>query len=317
MGRKIAMSYQIKALRSLDVLGGMIPLPASLPNSLLLEYHAAVEDLVEQAGRHPRGTELHAVERLISKRVGQSEFGAVLSYLDGGADAAIASIIREIRNYGANGRNSATNLATFIRILLLSQIDSVWWSRILPFTSDADVPCSTELVDLEPLKSANVLEFQYCAQPAGLPTRAWKWAQHKVLPGIRPRVAGLRFTYSRPVVVAVVNQIALELAAALPPRTPRIWVTSMVRSVEHQYRLRSLGYAAVLPSSHCAGYSCDLEVSWFRRFDPHNLLARLLLERQAAGQLNVIDEGRTWHLCVNPNACEELQAAYDSQLPAR
>jgi hypothetical protein len=58
-------------------------------------------------------------------------------------------------------------------------------------------------------------------------------------------------------------------------------------------------------------------VSWFRRFDPDNLLARLLLERQAAEQLNVIDEGRTWHLCVNPNACDELQTAYDSQLRAR
>ena len=147
--------------------------------------------------------------------------------------------------------------------------------------------------------------------------RASNWVQHKVLPRIRPRIAGLRFTCSRPAVVAVVNQIALDLAAALPPRTPRIWVTSMVRSVEHQHRLRALGYPAVLPSSHCAGYACDLEVSWFRRFDPDNLLARLLLERQAAQQLNVIDEGRTWHLCVNPNACGELQTAYESQLSAR
>jgi hypothetical protein len=298
-------------------LGDMIQSPVLLPNSLLLDYRAAVEDLVEQAGRHPRASEVSAIEGLVSTRLAQPEFGAVLSHLDGGGDAAIASIIREIRDYRANERSSSTDFATFIRILLLSQIDSVWWSGTIPFTSHADVLCSTELVDLEPLKSAKVLEFQYRVQPAGLPRRASNWAQHKVLPGIRPRIAGLRFACSRPVVVAVVNQIAQELAAALPPRTPRIWVTSMVRSVEHQHRLRSLGYAAVLPSSHCAGYACDLEVSWFRRFDPDNLLARLLLERQAAEQLNVIDEGRTWHLCVNPNACEELQTAYDSQLRAR
>jgi hypothetical protein len=90
-----------------------------------------------------------------------------------------------------------------------------------------------------------------------------------------------------------------------------------VRSVEHQHRLRSLGYAAVLPSSHCVGYACDLEMDWFRRFDRENLLARLLLDRQEAGQLNVIDEGQAWHLCVSPVACEELQAAYDTQLSAR
>jgi hypothetical protein len=91
----------------------------------------------------------------------------------------------------------------------------------------------------------------------------------------------------------------------------------MVRSVEHQYRLRSLGYSAVLPSSHCAGYACDLEIGWFRQFDPDNLLSRLLVERQEAGQLNVIDEGQAWHLCVNPFACDELQAVYDGQLRVR
>jgi hypothetical protein len=111
----------------------------------------------------------------------------------------------------------------------------------------------------------------------------------------------------------VVNQIARELAAALPPRTPRPWVTSTVRSVQHQHRLRALGYAAVLPSSHCVGYACDLEMQWFRRFDHGNVLARLLLERQDAGQLNVIDEGQAWHLCVNPLARDELDAAYRAQ----
>ena len=58
-------------------------------------------------------------------------------------------------------------------------------------------------------------------------------------------------------------------------------------------------------------------MQWFRQFDRDNLLARLLIERQAAGQLNVIDEGQAWHLCVNPLACGELQAAYDAQLADR
>jgi hypothetical protein len=295
----------------------MDQVPSVLPNSLLLSYRAAVEDLVKEAGTCPRSPDSSAVEGVVARRIGQPEITAVLSYLDGGADAAAARLIRELRNYQPDARSSASDLPTFIRILLLSQIDSAWWGGTTPFTSDADVLSSTELVDLSPLRSAKVLEFQYRAQPAGLPGRARNWAQHKMLPALRPRVAGLRFTRSRPVVVAVVNQIAREFAAALPPRTPRLWVTSMVRSVEHQYRLRSLGYSAVLPSSHCAGYACDLEVHWLRQFDPDNLLARLLLERQEAGQLNVIDEVQAWHLCVNPFACDELQAAYDVQLHAR
>lgn len=290
---------------------------AALPESQLLDYRAVVDDLVKEAGRHPRPSDLPAAEGLIAKRLEQPEFTVVLSRLDGGMDVVVGRLIDEIRNYQPSVRSSASDLPAFVRIFLLSQVDSIWWARTVPFVSDADVLCSTELVDLRPLRSAKMLQFQYRAQPAGLPGRARDWAQRQVVPAVRPATAGLRFTRSRPVVVAVINQIARELATALPPRTPCLWVNSIVRSVEHQRRLRSLGYAAVLPSSHCAGYAFDLEMHWFRRFDQENLLARLLLERQEAGQLNVIDEGQVWHLCVNPLACDELQAAYDAQLGIR
>jgi hypothetical protein len=290
---------------------------SALPDSRLLCYRMAVDDLVKAASRHPRPSDLLTAEGLVARRLRQPEFTSVLSRLDGGVDAVAARLIREIRNYQPGVRSSASDLPTYIRISLLSLIDSVWWRGTAPFISDADVLHSTELVDLRPLRSAKMLQFRYRAQPTGLASRALDWAQRQALPAVRPRTSGLRFTRSRPAVVAVVNQIAHELAAALPPQTPRLWVTSMVRSVQHQHHLRSLGYAAVLPSSHCVGYACDLEMRWFRRFDRDNLLARLLLERQESGQLNVIDEGQAWHLCVNPLARDELQAAYDAQLRVR
>jgi Family of unknown function (DUF5715) len=289
-------------------------LPSVQVNSLLPSYRAVVDGVVEEATRHRRICDAIAIEGLVARHLGEPEVAAILSHVDGGADVAADSLLRELRSYQPDGRSSASDLPTFIRVLLLSQIDSVWWSQTIPFISDADVLSSTELVDLTPLTRARKLDFQYRRQPAGLTGRARDWVQHKVQPGIRPRVAGLRFTRSRPVVVAVVNQIAREFAAALPPRTPRLWVTSMVRSVEHQYRLRALGYAAVLPSSHCAGYACDLEMKWFRRFDPGNVLARLLRDRQEAGQINFIDEGKAWHVCISPHACDDLQSAYDDQL---
>lgn len=298
----------------LDVSGGTAEMSSALPNSRLLCYRMAVDDLVKAASRHPRPSDLLTAEGIVAKRLRQPEFTAVLSRLDGGVDAVADRLIRQIRNYQPGVRSSASDLPTYIRISLLSVIDSVWWRKTTPFFSDADVLRSTELVDLRPLRSAKMLQFRYRTQPTGLVGRALDWTQRQAFPAIRPHIAGLRFTRSRPAVVAVVNQIAHELAAALPPRTPRLWVTSMVRSVQHQHHLRSLGYAAVLPSSHCVGYACDLEMRWFRRFDRDNLLARLLLERQESGQLNVIDEGHAWHLCVNPLACDKLQAAYDAQL---
>lgn len=307
MGKSMKAEYRLIAAEGKD------RTPSALPDSLLPAYRAAVEDLVEEAGGHPRSSDPPIVERLLAKRLEQPEVTAVLSYLDGGVDSAADRLSHEIRDYELGARSSTSDLPTFIRILMLSQIDSAWWSGTVPFHSDTDVLDSTELLDLNPLRSAKALEFRYHAQPAGLPGRGRDWLRHKALPAVRPRVAGLRFTRSRPAVLALVNQIAREFAAATPPRTPRPWVTSMARSVEHQYRLRSLGYAAVLPSSHCAGYACDLEAVWFRRFDPDNLLARLLFERQEAGQVNVIDEGQALHFCVNPLACDELQAAYHGQ----
>jgi hypothetical protein len=288
-----------------------------LPNTLLPGYRAVVEDLVSEAGGHSRSAELTVIERLVTRCLGQPEITAVLAHLGEGADSAAARLVGELRGYQPDAGSSASDLPTFIRILLLSQIDSVWWGGTPPFTADTDVLSSAELVDLGQLRAAGALEFQYRAQSAGLPGRARDWARHKMLPARRPRVAGLRFTRSRPAVIAVVNEIARECAAALPPQAPRIWVTSLVRSVQHQHRLRSLGYSAVLPSSHCAGYACDLEIRWFRRFDPDNSLARILFERQEAGQLNVIDEGQAWHLCVSPFAGDELQDAYEGQLRAR
>jgi hypothetical protein len=256
--------------------------PSTLPNSRLADYRTAVDDVAQEATGRLGGCDLRTAERLVTERLGQQDFTSVLSRLEGGVDGVAARVASEIRNYRPSTRSSASDLPAFIRILLLSQIDSVWWSGTPPFVSDADILGSNELVDLLPLRSAKMLQFQYRAQSAGLPGRARDWAQRRTLPDIRPRTAGLRFTRSRPAVVAVVNQ--------------------------------SLGYAAVLPSSHCTGHACDVEMQWFRRFDQENLLARLLLERQEAGQLNVIDEGQAWHLCINPLAHDELEAAYSAQL---
>jgi len=308
---------QSNAANPIEAAGGISSSSLVLPDSTLLAYRGAVEYLVREVDSYQQTPEMAVVEKVISRWLQEPEISTLLSQLDEGADIAAAAIVGEMCGYRPNGHSSAIDLATFTRILLLSQIDAVWWSGVPHFALDADVLGSAELVDLGPLRSAELLKFGYRAQPSGLPGRARDWVQHRFVPAFRPRVAGLRFTRSRPELIAVVNQIARDFAAAMPSGTPRIWVNSMVRSIEHQHRLRSLGYAAVLPSAHCAGYACDLESSWLRQFDPGNTLPRLLSERQQSGQINVIDEGRTWHLCINPNACGGLRAVYESQLRTR
>ena len=89
--------------------------------------------------------------------------------------------------------------------------------------------------------------------------------------------------------------MALNSAAMMPS------VTSVARSVEHQLHLKSLGYIALLPSSHCVGYAADIEIQWYRRFRAHRLLRGLLLDRQREREINVIDEGQAWHVCLRPD----------------
>jgi len=115
-------------------------------------------------------------------------------------------------------------------------------------------------------------------------------------------------------VVALLNDIARQFAASAPPAAPPLWVTSLVRSAEHQHRLRRLGYAAMVPSGHCLGWAVDVEMEWFGRFGVRDTLAELLLARQRAGEINVVDEGQAWHLCLAPTARRRLRRAYEAEM---
>jgi hypothetical protein len=39
------------------------------------------------------------------------------------------------------------------------------------------------------------------------------------------------------------------------------------------------------------------------------VLQSILLDRQAAGEINVIDEGQAWHVCIRPGAAGGLLRA--------
>ncbi len=122
------MGEHMRAKRPSDA-SGTAEVPSALPKSRLVGYRAAVGDLVSETSRHPRTSDLLAAEELIAKRLGEPEFADVLSHFDGSMDAVAARLTHEIRNYQPSVRSSASGLPTFIRIFLLSQIDSVWWAR--------------------------------------------------------------------------------------------------------------------------------------------------------------------------------------------
>ncbi|HUK73444.1 MAG TPA: DUF5715 family protein [Streptosporangiaceae bacterium] len=277
-------------------------------------YRAAVADLhAELVGQvDPRG--VREAEKILTERLGTAEFTAVFSATPNGVPDVTHRLLLEVRSAREGTRSSGVDLTTWTRIYLLAQIDAMWWGQMPALVKDSDVLTSAELVDLEALRRRGLLRFQYRCQAATLPSRAARAAERRVRPYRAPRTAGLRFARARPEAVALVNQMSARFATACPPDAPQLWVTSLARSIEHQHRLRALGYAATMPSSHCVGYAIDIEMSWFRRFGAHQALTAVLLERQAEGTVNVIDEGQTWHVCISPGAAAGLRDAFAAQV---
>ena len=271
-------------------------------------YREAVADLIaELAAPGGDGPSLAAVERLLARRLDEPEFMMLLSAMPAGPSVAAERILAEIRGYHGSARSSARNLVAMVRIALLAQIDVFWWGHLESFQTDADVFASPGLLDLEVLRRDSRLLFRYRLQPSTLVGRATRSAARRTVPARSPQTAGLRFAYARAEMVVLLNQIAADFSLLVPRGTPRLWVTSMARSVAHQEHLRDLGYAAVVRSAHCVGYAADVEMTWFRRFGADQMLQRVLLERQHAGEVNVIDEGQAWHVCIRPGAGRALR----------
>jgi hypothetical protein len=274
-------------------------------------YREAVADVLAELTGPGRCLTVEAAERILARRLREPEFAMVLSAVPHGPDAAIQRVLGELRSYRHNDRSSADDLAAMIRIALLAQIDLLWWGHLPAYQADDDVFAAEDLFHLEPLRRDKMLLFRYRLQTSTLLGRAARGAARRAVPDHAPRTAGLRFPCARAELIVLLNQIAAEFASLAPRGTPRMWVTSLARSVEHQRHLRALGYAALLPSAHCVGYAADIEMSWFRQFRADRALQDLLLERQRAGEVNVIDEGQAWHVCLRPGAGRALRLLPD------
>jgi hypothetical protein len=276
-------------------------------------YREAVSDVYAELASLGSSPGAAMSERILARRLTEPEFAIVFSAMPSGPEAAIQRVLREIRIYQQSARSLAANLATMIRIALLAQVDVLWWGHMAPYNSDADVLNAGDLLDLDALKRDGLLLFQYRRQPSSLLGRAARSAERIALPARKPLTAGLRFACARAELIVLLNQIAADFAQLAPPGTPSMWVTSLARSVSHQRHLRALGYAALLPSAHCIGYAADIEMYWFRQFQADGVLQRVLLDRQRSGEINVIDEGQAWHVCVCPGAGRALRLVPDHQ----
>ncbi|MFU8871575.1 hypothetical protein [Micromonospora sp. SL4-19] len=280
----------------------------------LAAYRAAVAELLIEVGALADAPSTIARQVLLDQRLREPAIAAVLDATPQGFIGARETLLLEMARYHPNARSSAHDLTALVRIYLLSRIDVMWWRDTPTFRTDQQVDTSTDLVDLEWLRRRGLIAFRYQGQSATVLGRGLRALRRRLLPDATPRTAGLMFRRARREVVALLNDIGREFARATPPATPPLWATSLARSAEHQHRLRRLGYAAMVPSAHCLGWAADLEMAWFRRFGVRDTLADLLLARQEAGEINVVDEGQVWHVCLAPAARRRLRRAYEAEM---
>ncbi|MDN5789467.1 MAG: hypothetical protein L0H25_01180 [Micrococcales bacterium] len=208
---------------------------------------------------------------------------------------------RELERPKPGSASNARTHVGLVRILLLHQMDVMWWSEVEPYADDAAVEHAPELRSLPTLQEAGALRFRFATQPDALWGRGRDYMLRRLATRRRPNVSGMKFLVARPEIVAVLNEIADALKRRAPKGTPPLWVNSTVRSVEHQMHLSSLGYSALLPSSHCLGFGADVEMAWFERFGAYDALRAILFDYRDGDVLNIIDEGQAWHLCLSPD----------------
>ena len=277
----------------------MFPASEVDPARLLQQRRASIDAVYETLEDLGDAADPETVGTVVAEALGQPSLG-FLSNLRGGPDRLVRQSIEEFRRFVPSAASNAASGAGLVRILLLQSVDLVWWDDEPDFAIDADVASSDELVDLVDERRQGRVGFSFGIASDGWGGRGRDFLVQRLFPGREPRGPGLSCTQVRPALLGVLNEVAAVTRAAAPPGTPPIRVTSVTRTVEHQQRLMALGFSALLPSAHCRGWAADIEVAWFERFGADGALRDVLLDYLDRGVLNVIGEGRAWHVCLNP-----------------
>ncbi|WP_328347413.1 hypothetical protein [Micromonospora sp. NBC_00421] len=288
---------------------------AALPVAPDLDaYREAVAELLVEVGALAGTAATAARQVLLDQRLREPAIADVLDATEQGVLGARETLLLELARHQPAGRTSAADLTALVRSYLLSRIDLMWWRDALLLRTDEQVDTHPDLIDLEWLRRRGLLGFRYREQPAGLLGRGAHAVRRRLLPEAAPPTVGVPFRRTRREIVALLNDLAREFARSAPAGTPPLWVTGLAHSAEHRYRLRRLGYPAMLPSGHCLGWAADVELAWYARFGARDVLAEILLARQAAGEVNVVDEGTVWHVCLAPAARARLRSAYEAEM---
>ena len=275
---------------------------ASCAGPDLARYRDAVADLLIEIASHTGPEDLAKAEKVLTERLADAEFAPVLAASPEGCPAAVDRLLREVRHYQPDARNCAADLTAHIRIHLFALIDVMWWGSTRAFVTDSDLLHSAELADLEPLRRRGELHFRYRRQARTLPLRAVRAADRRLRPGPHPAHRGPALRPGPAGSGHPAQPAGRRLRRAPRRRHPRCGSPAWPGASSTSAGCARSGTRPPCPArtasatrwtSRCPGSAGSARAG---------VLEGLLLERQRAGEVNAIDEGQTWHLCLSPAA---------------
>ncbi|NES24763.1 MAG: hypothetical protein F6K41_39105 [Symploca sp. SIO3E6] len=199
-------------------------------------------------------------------------------------------------------------LKSLIIILLKQQVEICWYDGFDRYLNSDQIDCDRQLYDLTSRPPRYHLNFSFTVlQEAGI---------HRFLNSLKRRLrlllnhpaggtVGMKTVRCKLAIIALLNQLSDDVGK-LCRRSVSLQVNSIIRTVEHQQHLAGLGYWAPQTTSHSTGYAVDIEQAWYAKNDRQLFEGiQLVLEDYARRlHLNVIDEERIWHICLNPQLIE-------------
>lgn len=220
-----------------------------------------------------------------------------------------------------SNRSDINRLKTVIKILLEQQVERYWYANYPIYENDADVDNDKELYDLahsQKIKTRINFGFTILREDSfnrllNPLHRSFRY----LLNHPAKKTVGMKTTKCKPATIALLNELTQNINQRINQVKPiKLQVNSILRTVAHQKHLASLGYWAPASTSHTTGYAADIEREWYFHQDSQlfQSIQATLHEYYEKQIINLIDEERVWHICLNPNYVEHYTKIWENSV---
>lgn len=183
------------------------------------------------------------------------------------------------------------------------KIERIWYAGYSPYQTESEILSDIELINFKKVQKSFFTFIHLIEKPGTRIINSLRRRVRFLINHPAGRTMGLMNVYAKPAMFNYLNYVSILVAKDIGEKKPFPYlVNSIIRSVEHQNHLQTIGYPALDESAHCIGYAADLEQFWYQknRPDVHLALTKILENHRQSQIINLMNYGRFWHVCLNP-----------------